>query len=912
MDRISQNRLPNHLGAFVSLENVLAAAVTQRSTFIMSLCAYPVASHAVARLIALIKLTDMSSIYAGVLKARDLTLFAATILDSIPLARVDKSQLDRADISTYVKMNSSNHGIPTLSPEDIDLVAYLITSAESNEGAWLLEFTTTPEENPILQFQRLYQSLLSVEMSSKSKSDTGLYNSFDAATASVYDIERREILPLQNTRRVRKIMDDAHSRIASADVLSVERETISGNNALRAVFTTYNLASLRVLDHLLMLILDTNIWGSFVSPRLKVDPSLNLERSKSLKLAAAYFQSILIYPHIFNIELFYQTYQNTQSWMQIYPAMPADILENFEQIIRKHDFLDARNDVKLVFDTLEQSKNESTTSAITGLPIEVVGAFGLDSIKDNIDAATATTALPVALTELKTLDDEKYRYLLLSFPITEFHMGQTFSEHIFLGNLIGNELNSTMQSINPGLQRYYKEEIVNRLKTLDIRIPFGFSNQIPMTDEIVRPTTGALSNGRMLWRPLSPIHSLDYERYLRDEKKLSVFSSSHIMAQQPDYFSPRFLANLDVSLKLRNILKKPDWKTLVPSNVAYHDTKITTLMLQSSHDIVKDLLRDLTHMSYTLLERQMNAPYLKELFATFFSSFACLYSIPADEFTAPSKGAKQNDVVLDHTLYQIEGYGNPYGMSYASLSLLQGPLKINQLVKVGLNSYIRLHTTIPLPAETMVACNDFFVTHPYYYYPAGSAKMEVASWVLGDGLWNFGLAPIFGNITKPFTFLDQRHAYLNDKLYMQMDLTYRVVGTSDSNNGFEIPILQHHWSQDLFQSNLKYVTLGSYSSTQFQLIEDKDTEINKLITSLDKHDEEIVADNPVTRVEDSSPLLNKKVNVPPIPGDDSIIDADTLKGKKNPENQGGGKKKKTAFIPTKEATEFDDLGTKEV
>lgn len=122
MQKLSQNRLPGHVGAFVNLGQILDLAITQRATFAMNKSGYPVASHAVARMQQQLDLTSIKTLLEGILKLRNLCRFAANVLDTIPLAKVDKFQLVRTELIAYIGENAASHGVSNLNETEKDFV----------------------------------------------------------------------------------------------------------------------------------------------------------------------------------------------------------------------------------------------------------------------------------------------------------------------------------------------------------------------------------------------------------------------------------------------------------------------------------------------------------------------------------------------------------------------------------------------------------------------------------------------------------------------------------------------------------------------------------------------------------------------------------------------------------------------
>lgn len=881
MQKLSQNRLPKHVGAFVSLGQVLDQAVTQRGIFAMNMSGYPVASHAVARMQQFIDLTSPKSMLVGIMKLRDLTRFAANVLDTIPLAKVDKFQLVKTELIAYIGENAASHGVADLTETEKDFVAYLITSAETADGAWILDFTDQ-DDNRVLKGQKLYKTLLSPGAVKVTDGKDALsYDGWDPSIHVIYDPENNDIRNIQDSRRMKNLIKGFNTEWNAAGKGAKSEVAFNAVTAMNNAVVMHHLALMRVIDHVLMLLNDVHTWSAMLSARTKADASTNSERSKSLRLAAGYMHSLLMYPHIHSLELFMHTYAKLQDWMKVYPALPADIVTNYNNVVRAHDFLHAGEDANMLLSLIETDNDETTGSKITGVPTEIVRAFGLSKVIDKVNDAANSALVPLNLTDLKALDNEEYRYILLSFPVSEFDMTQKFSEFLYLGNATAHELQEAIYAVNPGLQTYYKDETVAKIKSLAPRVPYGYSNKVALTDEVMKTTSGVMEHGKTMWRPLTPRHSYAYQYFLRHDKLFTIFGGGSIASAHAEFF-PELLINKDSAARLRKILMKDHWKTLMPANYCYSDKTYNEAMIRSDINIVKQLLEDLTGMNYNLLSRQLTAPYLKEIIATYLSGFALFYIIPNEmmqETEADKKGSLANLGV-----YQVIGYGNPYGTTYTNLATKQGALKPADLIKIGPGAYIKILTRVPVPMEDLAASPDFYISHPYYYYPSNSKTIEVKDWILTDGLLNFALAPILGQYAKPATILDQRHAYINDKVYIQTDMTYTAAGTTDSENHFSIPIVKRNWSQDYYVPNIEYITHGEYSNSEIKLMSDENTPINQLVTDLEENVKKIEADTAIARIEETSPQAVKRIALTPIGEEDSLRNAKPA-GKKHHKNK---------------------------
>lgn len=905
MNRLSQNKLSSNMGSIVPIAPVLSAAVTQRGAFMLNKSGYPEATHLVNELMRGLDPTSIRSLNQSFMYYRNTFYFAATVLESIPLTRIEKYIFSATDIETHTAKMIGENSSAGVDVEDSKFIAKLITAAELNDGAWVLNFSSQETKNLHIKFMELYKKLIST-VQPVGNDNTGLNYLFDADMHVLYDPGVKVLVSYNDLKGMSSIIKDARERLGNTQDEGISDNILrEANEQIAGQIVQYNLAHLRIIDHAYMLLNDTAIWGAFIAPRLKADAATNIERAKSLRLGAAYFHSLLMYPYMFNMELFLGSYERLQSWMAIYPSLPAEVMTNYENVVRAHDFLGAKADVALVLSKLDQAHEPDEDCSIKGIPREVIGNFGLQRVVTEVEEKMVGSLPPINFSDFKTLDRPEYRYILMSFPVTNFDMMPTLSEFLFGKGVVSSKISAATAAMSTSMQMYYRDETKERLRALSPRIPFEYSNNIPMTDDINRTSSYVLENGTVKWRPLSPRYTYEFEKFMRVDKQFYIFSAHTIIEADKHKFMPEIIVNKDHAKRLRGILLKEEWKTLMPSDLFYGDEVWTHDSLKSSAHSVMRLFERLFGMNYEILIRQMDAPYIKELIATFISGFACYYvnglGGDVDIMIEPSSVTIPNTSMLN----LVTGHGLPYGCTYQMMADLQGPVTPEKLIKVGRNTYIRIYDKIPKPSDNLCAVNNFYGVHPYYYYPSNAGTISVERWVMTEGMLNFSFCPVFGDYSKAIALLDQRRAYVNDKLYAQANLMYRLGATNDGENSFTIPLVNKHWSQTLMDANLEYITHGNYVTAEFKLEDTADLPLTKLISDIEKEGNKIDSERPE----------NKLNEVKPEPIKDLSVDSVTI-GNNEKEISGGNKsrkanKKKKPNNPVKkeekEDKDFDKL-----
>lgn len=846
--------MPKRLGTFTSLESVVHTGVTYRSAAYMNLSGYPVSSHVVNRILNLIDLTSYKTMLESILKLRNLTRLASEVLNNIIISKVDKAQLVRNDMIAYIDANKGAYGRSDMTLEDMEIIAHLIVAAEATDTSWSLTFSASID-NRFVAFQRLYLALteetdylvdvkaLSITPANPSE-NKGVY---------VFDPEDEKIIGLGATRRAQALLASGKTRKASREEATLE---------FQKLVTVHKIPAMRIIDHVAALMNSTELWKTFITPRNAATTAQNEERAKGLKLLSSYFHSLLMYPHLFTIELFKGTYHKLEDWIVAFPAIPAELIAEYNHTVSAIDVLGAHSDAASVLAILEVANDPSHDSRIVGYPTELTELFEIEAVVLKAVTAAMDVSTPITIPEIKSLGDPGNNALLLSHPIDTVDITYSLTQAILVRNVVTSQLKLALAGVIPGIPRFYSDEVSSRLRALALTVPFGISSHIAYSAPANMVTDALYTSGNFKWNPLAPARTYDYQMELRRTRLYSIFTSSSIVSD----WKPQCLINEDVADRLRGVMER-NWRALMPSNLWYGDFIYTIDMLKSDPELVRRLLEGISGDHYELITRSITNPYIREIWATFLSSAFLIYAVPSEDemnaITAAAGSSSDPAAVYSSgfTPYLVVGAGNPYGTSYPALAAIQSENGSFELIKITPTVFLRPITHIPLPSNELTPAAEFYLQRPYYYYPANGATLKVTSWVMAPSLLNFALAPIMGSYSKAAVLLDKRYAYLNDTIFMQYNLAYSLSASSDGETAFSLPIVKKPWNRDRFLYHIDHHVVGGDYGAISVVTENVPTAIATIMANIENSDDATNRDTTIARHQDADAALTPPIKL---------------------------------------------------
>lgn len=794
-----------------------------RSIHLSRLSGYPAALHSIGRLQRIIDPTSLGTLIASIQKIQSIARTTADVIDNLDGTKMDKYQLNRTDIVAYVLNITAQTSGNTLTEADVDIIANLVTSFEANSSNWILQ-GPTKDDNIHAKFHEIYKTILL----SDNPASLPAYGTHNDTVMTFGKLPHIESL----IKRSKKTRSKKGALLDTKDDLIPE---------LQNAGVLYRLAMCKFVDHVYQLLLDKNIWYTFVAPRTKADLVTNQARSQSLRLLFTYCQSLLTYYQFFTLEMFMKSYELVQEWVTHFPPLEATVIHELENVIRAHDLLDARGDVRELMDSFTASAKQEL-DAIT-FPSEFLGSFGLtDAVEAASELATEFT-ISGDLSNIAELSDPKFIPLLSGTAVTVFEATADITKMLITDRIVSNQIREAMVNLIPSFTRGTRKQDITAVKALGIKASLPFLIPLASTYHVVAGVDKGVDQGSIAFDSASPQFSYDYHQWLRDNMKFKMKTDLAIAGNYPD-FQQLNVRDKDRARELREILNV-SWRTLVPSSWAGAEYSYLPDVYTHSYDQMRRLIEDITGSNYEVVIRELTLPHVQKLFATAISSFGLLYwdrndtTIMLRHDLPSAKGATVTGADL------IEGHGNPYGTTYGSLAAIQSPLTPDtDVLKIGTGLYIRFLDKVPVVTHTLQQDSSFYNQRPVQYFASNSQTVPVTRWIMGDALENFTLIPVHSVADVPAIRITPRNAYLTQGLYINFELFYKPAVSEAAREVFPVRIEELPWDADRHQFFLKHMTFGKYSNTADQ---STDLEGKTVVDAVKKIEEIMVKDEQEVR-----------------------------------------------------------------
>jgi hypothetical protein len=761
--------------------------------------AYPVPAHVLAIARNYFNLSSVNSLKEGILTLRDCAAYASKALSALQLMKVDKYQLQLGEMSDYVLLHAKDYGFGHLSTVDLHFVTYLITSSESQQGAWTLDLQPNAEANLFSRFLSLYQDLAVPPTAPvySYQADTRKVTSelSNAGVPIYYSPLTNKLIPLtdflNSQERLEELAVDYQRR--GKDALSYAPDRFK-NEA-----TLYLASDVRLLDHVFMLLMSTEAWDKFLAPRDKVDPSQNVERAKGLRLFAAYLQSLLLYPHMFRFEAYREGYRRIEEWHGSVLTMSPELADNYAKHVTSYDFLNASLDVKNLCNLYSPGKDEGLQSTIHPQFIEMASLIGVDEI---VAAATRRdlSVSQINLQNLKDLNNPKYDPLLLSLPLQEFRIIDDIQNRVFSRHSFAAMTEIAISFMIPGYNRYISDDVKTELSNLKPTIPFPWHQGLATSAPIARGSMPIATKGKWSYHNYSPWATTALEHKLRNSYLYSIGNADGFVAKHPI----RFGFDDSAAAALRTSIAR-SWRTFYPADVIRGERLIDGKTFTSNEIELKRLLELITGDPYPVLVRSLFSEPLLATWATILSSFALLYR--GDRGTG--------DIATAQDAIQVVGKGAPWGSTYEHLGEMQQFDAKTDFVKLpNTNLYIAFLKRIPVPTDKMEV-GVFHLAKPYYYFSSNSQSIEVTGFTSGESMLQFAVRPI-PVFDKPGGILfDRTYAYANDSMYLQVSADAALPSSGlDDYFSFNFQVNKKDWKNEKTAAQLELITVGSYLGTE--------------------------------------------------------------------------------------------------
>lgn len=835
--RITPVAVTSNAAVVTEMSAHLPKLLRQRQINVSRLSGYPRGLHSIGALQQLIKLDSMKELLESLQRIQMIMELTAQVIESMDGVKIDRHQLDRTAIETYVKqlVTASRLSI-VLSDVDYDLISFLIVSFEANKEAWVLDTDTVAF--PMHQkFLALYKEVL-----------TGLPGSeLPYLVPSTMQISTFSL-------RLKKTVKSEAKKKSSGSGGPNESSEVGENPA---GILSHRLALTRIIDHVYSLLLSTDLWYSFVAPRTRADVSTSLERAASLRTFAFYLRSLLIYPEFFALEAYLDTYERIQKWLTYFPPIPDHVSKQLENIVRSNDVLHARQDVREMFTSFAAL---GETEHMITLAQEMLEDFGLVRAIETAASAVSAATPSGSLADLKALGKREYIPLVAGAAVSSFNALPTLTALVVLSESVSKQITLAVANLIPALAKGVDEKSIDRLMRLVLVPKLPFTIPCAVTARITKGSLKYADSSALVMDTAAPSFTEAYHAYIRKEASLSLISDATLLTT---YAAKEVEMAVDRSraAALREILNK-QWQTMLPIQLAAGNEVMSSRSVSASFRTVRSLLERLTGVSYEVLMRQSTLPHVQKDLATVFSGFCLLY---LDQDSAFSLLTSEADMTVDPSvlprLQLIVGAGKPYGKDYVGLQTIQtADEKDRPYIKLGNGLFCRFHDTLPTVTDSLVTTdNIFMLQHPHNYFSADGETFQVSEFVLAEGLSNFALFPLPSPVPLPVTKLTLGYAYPLTGIFVNTDQFYAPLMGDKGREEYALAVLKKDWHRDRTGYYTEYITFGAYgvttnsldSTTALEQTEAADTSIAQSMMVLEEmmdksaveqnHAEEVVA-----------------------------------------------------------------------
>lgn len=790
MQKLTHRSKDSRAAVIVSLSTKLPLLFDERAAAISKMSGYPVALHALGRLQRLFDLTSYETLLKSLDKLYNLAYVTAEVIESMDSTNMNKFQINRTDVVAYVDNITKSLKNYQPSDDEVDLIAHLITTSEGNPDAWVLQ-GAGEEDNLHLQFLSLYRSVLLADK-------PGVLPSYSTTTNSV--------VPYNNLPMFSRLYETTSSKKLKSGVNEDEQkeQTARLNNAA----TIHQYAACRVIDHVYQLLLDRTIWYQFLAPRKDASATSNLERARSLKVFSLYLQSLLNYYQFFSLEMALGAYELVQDWIAAFPALETEYINKIENTIRKHDFLGAKQDVEGILSSFSDNAKKDLGAIV--FPREYLQTFGFVKKVDEVTELVDGLVVPASIDSIATFADPKYLPLISSGASSTFDIAYQLADVLIREKRVEALVSEALAGLLPALTRGTAKTAITGLANLQIKCSVPFKVPHAVTREVTAGVVKGLKDGMLSLDSGAPMFSYDYHASLREDFKISMFTDKTVQDKYA-LFDLGFIVDHDKAATLRSITEYP-WRTFQPSFMAPGDIAIDARIFTSSKDYVRQFIETLTGTSYDILIRQLHAPHMRIIFSTYLSGFGLLYHMADDTRELKESFDNYNPSAVNGKLLLVPGYGTPYGTSYPALATLQGTLtEEEKLIPIGWGYYIRLLKKVPKPTDTLrFDTTSFMNQHPYAYFTSNNAALDVKSWVIADGLWNFALIPTSSKSSIPSVRFTPRFSYTTLNLFLNLELYYKPSVPAEAREKVQLNLVEEAWPLNRYQFWTKYIHWGPY------------------------------------------------------------------------------------------------------
>jgi hypothetical protein len=460
--------------------------------------------------------------------------------------------------------------------------------------------------------------------------------------------------------------------------------------------------------------MDTSIWDVFVTPRSGGNAEAeNLARARGLKIFSAYLQSLLMYPHVFRYEVYRESYAKLEEWYGSMPTIPAHVIADYELLVRRYDFFDAKQDVSSLFSLYDVESDPNVGSHIYVQFYEAAVLFAAEDIMRQLKGIKAPDSY-IDFSDIKMLRQKEYNHLLMGLPLERVDIMVDITRRINESSQFEFTSRIFFTLIQSGFQVFLNDETITALADLQCKVAIPWHGKMDSTFAMGYGVVPSISLGSFPMRYFTPFATSALDFHIQNKLAYSIGTASSL------YTDNKHVLGYDneAADKLRKILGR-DWGSYYPAS-AFSGTRMRSLESYGDEISLKMLLEDISGDSYEVIKSTLNNASLLEVWATYLSSFALLFT----------KGS-------DGTAKVVEGAGFPYGTTYTDLAKKQKlPAKVSSaryMTLPGTELSISFLQQIPAPGDTF-SIGEFYLMHNYYYNGANARTISVEHIVRSESL----------------------------------------------------------------------------------------------------------------------------------------------------------------------------------
>lgn len=736
MNEIAVRPVPPRQRYITSILQHFSEMLKVRTTALACAEGYPVGSALVGYVRAYLAVPTVKQLKVNLMSLRDILRFAASVIETMPSLRVDKYQLSFADVTNYMSLHKTAYGFAHLTASDITLASYLVTSSEDDAENWLAEFDASASGNLISIIDSLYRDAGSLGLTAKSYADVivsivlrsqtsqaSISESFSAfknrfKDTDIYSPSLDAIIPLgqydpTSFSKTETLLSKIATRAAKARSKAAEAGELSSESELKdltsvetlpliddfgdSILTTslLALADLRMVDHVATFLMDETAWSTFITNRPKPDPSSNLERAKGLSRLAGLIHSLLMYPHVLKSRMLMASYDSMSGFIGIMPSLPSDLVQNYEKYVIPFDVLGCGQDASNILESLKykNKRGDSAAEILQGFPIELLSSVSVLSRLNSLPSAVPPISA-LAMTSLTSITrNVTYDEIIAAVPIQRVAYISDITAFLATSNVFQNNIRSTIATISGGYSDVYQKEIESFLATASFTPWVSMAVSPAETFSVNSSSAPFVSNGLLQGIDNSPF-STAYLQRLRQTAEVGYFFTvrNYVTPRRRPFPSfPRYAVIEDYIARWQDLVPS-SWKALYPAT-AFNGAEIIDVDTLTSQSFELDLLLEKLSGSHIAIFRRYleNSATIKN-WATVMSS-SCLLFDCGDE-----------EPLL------IEGWGQPYGVTYStlrSLNLSQPLLRINET-----RFSVMFLRNLPVPTDEIAPLTN--VPYPRY------------------------------------------------------------------------------------------------------------------------------------------------------------------------------------------------------